>query len=62
MASILEFRIPPHVKPTTIACRATETPNIIIFPGVRYERWTETPPPRRKKQSKAKRAKVQAAE
>ncbi len=59
MASILEFRVPPHAKPNGDGGRSCEAANIIIFPGVRYERWSEPPPPQRKKQGKPKRGKAQ---
>ena len=62
MASILEFRVPTSSKPCTLADRASDLPNIIIFPGVRYERWNEAPAPKQKKQSKPKRQKCKRAE
>lgn len=62
MASILEFRVPTNSKPSTLGVRNCDQPNIIIFPGVRYERWSEAPQPRQKKPSKAKRQKCKRAE
>ncbi len=44
MSNILEFRVPHHAKPlshgTAAAVQAAE---VVIFPGIRYERWDEAP-------------------
>lgn len=62
MAAILEFRVPPHSKPETSGIRNSDAPQIIIFPGVRYERWSDEPQPRRRKRSKSKSEESQRAD
>lgn len=62
MASILEFRVLPNSKPSSLGNRNSDMPNIVIFPGVRYERWSEAPQPEEKKHTKAKRQKCKRAD
>ena len=38
MATILEFRSEPEKAPLKLTCRRRRTAEIVIFPGVRYER------------------------
>ena len=44
MASILEFR-PPTLegRQAAVKAEATGSADIVLFPGVRYERWAEAP-------------------
>jgi hypothetical protein len=43
MATILDFRALPG-RPATVATRTPEaTAEIVIFPGIRYERWDDQP-------------------
>ena len=41
MATILEFRASSVKPPRKIRRRNRRSAEIVIFPGVRYERWTE---------------------
>jgi hypothetical protein len=44
MASILEFRQPAlGIRRTSTAGTPGASADIVLFPGVRYERWTEAP-------------------
>ncbi|WP_072392110.1 hypothetical protein [Hyphomicrobium sp. CS1GBMeth3] len=44
MASILEFRQPAvGVRRATVSSTPASTADIVLFPGVRYERWAEAP-------------------
>ena len=46
MATILEFRASKEKPQRKIRRRSRRTAEIVIFPGVRYERWADnTPPP-----------------
>ena len=62
MASILEFRVLPNAKASNLGNRNSDMPNIVIFPGVRYERWSEAPRLKEKKLGKAKRQRCKRAE
>jgi hypothetical protein len=45
MASILEFRKSAfRFRPLNDKSGASATAEIVLFPGVRYERWSEEPP------------------
>jgi hypothetical protein len=45
MSSILEFRKPAlSIRQVTATNGATGSADIVLFPGVRYERWAEAPP------------------
>lgn len=56
MASILEFRQPAlQCRQTTTTHRAAGSADIVLFPGVRYERWAETPPESSKSRRRARR-------
>ena len=46
MATILQFK--PHSRSTPAAARARAA-EIVLFPGVRYNRWADDEPPARKK-------------
>ncbi|MGQ0456655.1 MAG: hypothetical protein ACT4OU_06305 [Hyphomicrobium sp.] len=52
MATILEFR--PALRPSMSVCRARAA-DIVLFPGVRYERWAEAPPADKKPAKKTKK-------
>lgn len=41
MASILEFRQPTLQARQVTATSEVRSADIVLFPGVRYERWTE---------------------
>ena len=41
MATILEFRASKEKPQRKIRRRSRRSAEIVIFPGVRYERWTE---------------------
>jgi hypothetical protein len=41
MAKILEFRVSPDKATQAVKRRRPRTAEIVIFPGVRYERWDE---------------------
>ena len=43
MADILEFRASSEQAPKPRTRRRRRTAEIVIFPGVRYERWTDGP-------------------
>ncbi len=47
MGMILEFRASPGKpqRPARRRRRIRRSAEIVIFPGVRYERWTEVAPP-----------------
>lgn len=46
MASILEFRQPAFgSRQVTAKTEAVATADIVLFPGVRYERWAEAEEP-----------------
>lgn len=56
MASILEFkRSLTSAKAHTAADAARGPADIVLFPGVRYERMTEEPAPAPKQRSRARR-------
>lgn len=45
MASILEFRQPAlQCRQVTAKTAGAASADIVLFPGVRYERWTEAQP------------------
>ena len=44
MATILEFRAQSHTA--SHSRRGCGPAEIVFFPGVRYERWGDTPPPK----------------
>jgi hypothetical protein len=56
MATILEFRVSADPGTTTAECSQSAPRaacEIIVFPGVRYERWEEKPAkPKRKSRQK----------
>lgn len=44
MSNILEFRVPHHAKPLSHGTAAVlQAAEVVIFPGIRYERWDEAP-------------------
>jgi hypothetical protein len=45
MADILEFRVKPKRGVTASKRRKRRNAEIVIFPGVRYERWMEAESP-----------------
>lgn len=45
MANILKFRVRPMSRRAPSSLRRSSSAEIVIFPGVRYQRWSETPPP-----------------
>lgn len=53
MATILEFRAQSFRSPLSASRQAGAGAEIVLFPGVRYERWVEEPLPTA--QSKPKR-------
>lgn len=56
MASILEFRRPAfQFRPLTGKGGATGPADVVLFPGVRYERWGEAPPEAAKPRRRARR-------
>lgn len=61
MASILEFRQPAFgsrqvtVKQVTVKSDAAASADIVLFPGVRYERWTEADEASAKPRRRARR-------
>ena len=56
MASILEFRtLPARARPLAVADGAGCTADIILFPGVRYERMTDDAEPARKPRRRTRR-------
>ncbi|HRN89585.1 hypothetical protein [Hyphomicrobium sp.] len=55
MASILEFRtLPASARPRSVADGAKGPAEIVLFPGVRYERMTEDEAPAQKSRSRAR--------
>ena len=62
MATIYSFRpAGPAVRDETI--RAQSAPcEIILFPGVRYERWEDTAPPQPKKAEAPKKSRAKKRE
>lgn len=47
MATILEFqRNVRKAKSDVVAARARRDCEVVLFPGIRYERWGEAPPSR----------------
>lgn len=56
MASILEFRPPEFEGRREVARREPAGPaDIVLFPGVRYERWAEGAPEPAKPRRRARR-------
>lgn len=56
MASILEFKPPAiDVRRASATGAPTATADIVLFPGVRYERWAESPPDAEKPRCRARR-------
>ncbi len=56
MASILEFRPPVFEGRQEAARREQAGPaDIVLFPGVRYERWTDSAPEPAKPRRRARR-------
>lgn len=44
MSNILEFRVPQFSKPPSHRAGAVpQAAEVVIFPGIRYERWDEVP-------------------
>lgn len=41
MADIVEFRVKPKQPPLPATRRKRRSAEVVIFPGVRYERWAE---------------------
>lgn len=44
MATILEFRAQSREAPVGAARSTSRTAEVVLFPGVRYERWGEAAP------------------
>ncbi|AHB49051.1 hypothetical protein W911_12565 [Hyphomicrobium nitrativorans NL23] len=60
MASILEFRsLPANAKPRSTADGTRGTADIVLFPGVRYERMTEDAEPAQKPRGRARRDRLE---
>lgn len=56
MASILEFRQPAlQCRQVTGKTAGAASADIVLFPGVRYERWTEAQPETAKPKRRARR-------
>ena len=55
MATILKLRVRAAEKPTKGEQRAPSSAEIVIFPGVRYQRWPEEQVQRRSKETKVSR-------
>lgn len=56
MASILEFRKPAfEFRRTSAKGEEAVSADIVLFPGVRYERWTEAQPESTKPRRRARR-------
>lgn len=56
MASILEFRQPAFgIRRATAKHEAAGPADVVLFPGIRYERWTEAPPEPAKPRRRARR-------
>ncbi|MGE3066529.1 MAG: hypothetical protein AB7K67_13140 [Hyphomicrobiaceae bacterium] len=69
MSSIIEFRCRPAPVPASVdegvAHAATRSADIIIFPGVRIERWNEAEAdakPKRRQRGRAKRDRLELPE
>lgn len=60
MASILEFRKSAfRFRPLNEQAAANSTADIVLFPGVRYERWSEEPAPQEPQRSRRTRRRDQ---
>ena len=61
MATILDF--PPRTSAERLrGSRATGSAEIVLFPGVRYERWEEAPAAKRPRRKSVKRDTLEIAD
>lgn len=55
MATVLDFRAPDgRIRTRSLAPRAPKSAEIVIFPGIRIERWTERRPAQPEPQNRRK--------